>query len=76
MLEVNNGRKAIHGPSQRELDVIAYAAQGDQDKEIAKKLHISPSTVTFHMKRVMAKLGARNRTHAAAIATSKGLLTH
>lgn len=74
MLEALFGRKAETEPTQKEISVVEQAANGLQNKEIARALHISTNTVKFHLKRVMGKLGARNRTHAAMIARERGLL--
>ena len=52
--------------SRRELEVLALIAEGDTNAEIAERLVIAPSTVESHVKRILRKLGARNRTEAAA----------
>jgi DNA-binding CsgD family transcriptional regulator len=52
--------------SRRELEVLAMIAQGATNTEIAERLVIAPSTVESHVKRILRKLGARNRTEAAA----------
>lgn len=73
MLTLQQGRKRQLEPTEKELAVLQHAANGEEDKVIARALHISPSTVHFHMARVMEKLGASNRTHAAVTAVRKGL---
>ena len=60
--------------SQRELQVLAGAAQGDNNKEIAERLILSVDTVKTHMSRLLVKLSARDRTHAVARALQLGLL--
>ena len=50
--------------SPRELDVLASIAAGATNREIARQLFIAPSTVQSHVKRILGKLGARNRTEA------------
>jgi DNA-binding NarL/FixJ family response regulator len=52
--------------SRRELEVLALIAEGATNAEIAERLVIAPSTVESHVKRILRKLGARNRTEAAA----------
>jgi DNA-binding NarL/FixJ family response regulator len=59
-------------PRQRE--VLRLLAQGQQNKEIAAALGISERTAKFHVEAVLRRLGAGNRTEAAAIATRRGLL--
>lgn len=69
----------IEGPGSasltpRELEVLDWLAQGSPNKEIAERLRISQRTVKFHVSGIMAKLGATNRTEAAAIARQQGLI--
>jgi DNA-binding NarL/FixJ family response regulator len=59
-----NGR--LGGLTDRELDVLRLAAQGYQNKIIAAKLGISEHTIKLHMHHIISKLGAHNRTEAAA----------
>lgn len=58
----------------RELEVLDWLAQGSPNKEIAERLRISQRTVKFHVSGILAKLGATNRTEAAAIARQQGLI--
>jgi methanogenic corrinoid protein MtbC1 len=51
--------------SPRELEVLANVADGGTNREIARELSISTSTVQSHVKRIMTKLGAQSRTAAA-----------
>lgn len=60
--------------SERELDVLALVAKGMGNDEIARELVVTPSTVKNHMTRIVAKLGARNRTHAAVLAVHRGYI--
>ena len=53
--------------SPKEVKVLTLAALGYCDKEIGNKLNISYGTVRNHMDRIVLKLNARNRTHAAII---------
>lgn len=64
-----------NGPlSERQLTVLRLAADGSSNKEIALGLGLSPATVKSHLATVLAILGARNRTDAAARARAVGLL--
>ena len=58
----------------RELDVLRLIRDGHRNKEIASKLFISETTVNFHIKNLVDKLGANDRTHAVTIAIRRGLL--
>ena len=58
-------------PAQR--NVLMHMCNGLQNNDIAKVEHISLETVKSHVKHVLAKLNARNRTHAVAVAFRTGL---
>ena len=58
--------------TERELDVLRLLAQGDGDREIAKKLVVSERTVHFHVGNILSKLHLANRTQAALFAIRKG----
>ena len=58
----------------RELEVLRLIQDGYKNKQIADELSISEHTVNFHIKNVVQKLRARDRTHAVTIATRRGLL--
>ena len=60
--------------SDRELDVIRLLARGLGNKEIAKELFISESTVKFHVHNICKKFGCSNRTQVVHHATTAGLL--
>jgi DNA-binding NarL/FixJ family response regulator len=60
--------------SHRELQVLAGVARGDKNQEIAKRLILSVDTVKTHISRLLVKLSARDRTHAAVRALQLGLL--
>lgn len=59
--------------SQRELDIIRRLADGNSNKAIAKELAITEATVKVHLKTVLRKLGATNRTQVAIWAVQHGL---
>jgi DNA-binding CsgD family transcriptional regulator len=56
----------------REREVVARIAEGDTTGVIAEQLFISPTTVETHVRKAMARLGAKNRAHLIAIALSSG----
>lgn len=58
----------------REVEVLHVAALGLSNREIAKRLCITEDTVKGHMRLIMDKLGAKNRTHAVAIGLQRGIL--
>jgi DNA-binding NarL/FixJ family response regulator len=60
--------------SQREIEVLRTVADGCSNKLVASKLDISEDTVKGHMKSVLAKLQANDRTHAVTIALKRGFL--
>jgi DNA-binding NarL/FixJ family response regulator len=58
----------------RELEVLRLIRDGHRNKQIADELAIAESTVNFHIKNLVDKLGANDRTHAVTIALRRGLL--
>jgi DNA-binding CsgD family transcriptional regulator len=62
------------GLTSRELDVLRVMAAGSTNREIGETLFISQKTVSVHVSRILAKLGARSRVEAAGLAHSLGLL--
>jgi DNA-binding NarL/FixJ family response regulator len=58
----------------REIEVLKLVATGQSNKAIARQLGIELGTVKSHVSAIMTKLGASSRTHAASIATGRGLL--
>jgi DNA-binding NarL/FixJ family response regulator len=60
--------------SSRELDVLQKIAKGNSNRRVATLLSISEDTVKTHMKNIMSKLGASDRTHAVMIALKRGMI--
>jgi DNA-binding NarL/FixJ family response regulator len=56
------------GLTTREAEVVARVARGQSNKDIAADLNVSERTIGKHLQRCHRKLGATNRSHAAAIA--------
>ena len=62
------------GLTTRELEVLRLIRDGYRNKQIADELTIAETTVNFHIKNLVDKLGANDRTHAVTIAVRRGLL--
>jgi DNA-binding NarL/FixJ family response regulator len=58
----------------RQVDVLQHVAGGNRNKDIAERLSISEETVKVHVKHMMEKLGATDRTAAVAIAVRRGII--
>ena len=58
----------------REIDVLRYVASGNRNRDIAERLFISEETVKVHIKHIMEKLSASDRTQAVSIAIRRGIL--
>jgi DNA-binding NarL/FixJ family response regulator len=58
----------------REVEVLEQVASGNSNKMVADRLNISEDTVKAHMRSVLSKLGANDRTHAVTIALRRGFL--
>ena len=58
----------------REIDVLQHIAGGNRNRDIAERLFISEETVKVHVKHIMEKLGATDRTQAVAIAVRRGII--
>ena len=58
----------------RELDVLRHIAGGNRNRDIGELLFISEETVKVHIKHIMEKLGASDRTQAVAIAVRRGIM--
>jgi len=64
----------LSGLTSREREVMALAAEGQSNHEIAEKLFVSPLTVRTHVHRAMMKLNARDRAQLVVIAYQSGLV--
>ena len=58
----------------REIDVLRLVAAGNPNKEIAAQLSLTEETVKSHIRNILAKLGANDRTHAVAIGLKRGII--
>jgi DNA-binding NarL/FixJ family response regulator len=85
---VHSGRKAVareiadelaahvgeESLSDREVEVLRHVAEGNRNRDIAKRLFIAEETVKVHLKHIMGKLGASDRTQSVAIAARRGII--
>jgi len=62
------------GLTGREVEVLREVADGNRNREIAERLFISEETVKVHIKHIMEKLGAADRTQAVAIGVRRGII--
>ena len=60
--------------SPREIEVLRLVAAGNANKQIAALLSITEETVKGHLKNILAKLGANDRTHAVTIGLKRGII--
>ena len=60
--------------TEREVDVLQHLAGGNRNRDIAERLFISEETVKVHVKHIMEKLGASDRTQAVAIGVRRGII--
>jgi DNA-binding NarL/FixJ family response regulator len=58
----------------REVDVLRLIVGGNANKQIAAQLSLSEETVKSHIRNILAKLGANDRTHAVAIGLKRGII--
>ncbi len=71
LTRVSDGNQPL---SRREFQVLQLIADGLENQAIAKILYVSVETVRTHVKSILRKLGARDRTHAVAVAFKSGVL--
>ncbi len=60
--------------TEREFDVLSLLGEGNRNRDIADQLFISEETVKVHVKHIMDKLGASDRTQAVSIALRRGII--
>ena len=60
--------------TKREVEVLKLAMTGSRNRDIADRLSISEETVKAHMKHILEKLGASDRTEAVTIAARRGII--
>jgi DNA-binding NarL/FixJ family response regulator len=60
--------------TEREIDVLHYMAGGNRNRDIGQRLFISEETVKVHIRNILEKLGASDRTQAVAIAVRRGII--
>jgi len=60
--------------SEREIEVLRQLASGNSNKMIADNLGLAEETIKAHMRSILSKLGANDRTHALAIALKRGII--
>ncbi len=69
-----DARGGLETLTAREVDVLQIVATGMTNAEIAPALYITESTVKFHVSRILAKLGLRNRVEASKYAVKAGMI--
>jgi two-component system response regulator DevR len=73
-------RRAAESPGRgdslntRQREVLRLVAEGLSNREIAARTHLSEHTVKGYVEEILERLGARNRVHAAIVATKQGLI--
>lgn len=72
--EVNTQARHSLGLSERELEVLALIAAGHSNKEIARRLDVSPNTVKTHIANLFEKLSVQRRTEAILRARELGVI--
>ena len=60
--------------TEREIQVLREVAGGNANKKVAQLLNVSEETVKGHMRSILSKLGANDRTHAVTIALKRGII--
>ena len=58
----------------REIDILKQVAAGNANKAVADNLHVSEETVKSHVRSILSKLDANDRTHAVTIAIKRGII--
>ena len=85
---VHSGKKKVHpvvaanladhlgeeNLTRREIEVLQLISEGNSNKEIGRRLFISEETVKGHVKNILGKLGANDRTQSVSIALRRGII--
>jgi len=75
LMEVRSGVKDQRPTlTERECEILQLVADGYSNKVIGQRLSVSENTVKYHIKKILQKLNAQNRTEAVAYAMRLGLL--
>lgn len=76
LMREKNGDNGLHlgGLTSRELEILLEMTRGATDREIAKKMFLSTTTVKSHIRSIFRKIGAKNRTQAVVYVMRNGLL--
>ena len=61
--------------TSREIEVLRLVASGHANKEISARLSINEETTKTHIKNILAKLGAKDRTHAVSLGLKRGIIS-
>jgi DNA-binding NarL/FixJ family response regulator len=62
------------GLSEREIEVLKQIAEGNRNKDIGVQLSISEETVKAHVRHILEKLNAKDRTQAVSIGIRRGII--
>jgi DNA-binding NarL/FixJ family response regulator len=73
-LRILNGHLGDETLTDREVEVLQQVAGGNRNRDIGKRLFIAEETVKVHLKHIMEKLGANDRTQSLAIAARRGII--
>jgi DNA-binding NarL/FixJ family response regulator len=60
--------------SPREVEVLVLVAAGNRNRDIGERLCIAEETVKTHLRHILEKVGAKDRTEAIAIAVRRGII--
>lgn len=69
------GSKSVEPLSEREMEILKFAAKGISNKDIGEQLFLSPRTVQVHLGNIFNKLGVASRTEAVLYGLKRGWLT-
>lgn len=75
LMQVVSTPESPEALTERETDVLRLLAQGQSNKQIAQRLHITEKTVKTHVSNILSKLGVQSRTQATLYAVRIGLVS-